>query len=544
MITLREILKMQAFLGFKVIAGTAGLDRDVSTVSVMDAPDIYKWMKGGEFLITSAYSIKDKPGYIKTLIENLDRKGAAAFGVKFGRFISEFPKEALEKAEELNFPIVHIPNEFAFTDVINPVLREVIDSQSKKMIYTENIHKIFTKMVLEDESIPTILHFLEKYIHCRVYFLDTCFYKTYASTEEENESVLFQKLKKQIPHFKDVAKLLREYQHYKLYINEEDYGYIVLGERLEEYDVLFEDYYKTAVEQAGTVLILKIQKQLATAQIEANYREQFVQDLLLSNFKSKEEIMNRAAIYNWNLSQGGVAVIVDVDHFKQLYLHQLNRDRNRTMENSMKRIFHICRQIVDKEYEQSVFSKFSDQIVFIISGGSKDKGLFLARLKEVFTEVKGEIKRTTEFSATIGIGNYKDDIAEIPASWEEARKAIRISQNRMKEDTIASYHELGAFKLLSLISSSEEADEFYNDYIEKLREYDDHCHTELLNTVHMLVACGWNMKETSEKLFIHYNSMKYRYQKISRILNVDLKEQEIRLNMELALKLYQIRIGV
>jgi purine catabolism regulator len=43
---------MEQFEGFEVLAGKGGLDRRVSTVTVMDAPDIYNWMKGGEFLIT------------------------------------------------------------------------------------------------------------------------------------------------------------------------------------------------------------------------------------------------------------------------------------------------------------------------------------------------------------------------------------------------------------------------------------------------------------------------------------------------------------
>lgn len=129
---LKEVLAMPAFKDFRLVAGSGGIEKDVVTVSVMDAPDIYKWMKGGEFLITSGYVVKDQPEYIKSLIINLKKWGAAALGVKFDRFIHAFPEEALQTADELQFPIISIPFEFAFTDVINPVLREVIDSQSKK----------------------------------------------------------------------------------------------------------------------------------------------------------------------------------------------------------------------------------------------------------------------------------------------------------------------------------------------------------------------------------------------------------------------------
>ena len=81
MIKLREILSMPVFRNFRVVAGEGGIDREVGTVSVMDAPDIYKWMKGGEFLITTGYAVKDRPEYIRSLIINLDKGGAAALGM-------------------------------------------------------------------------------------------------------------------------------------------------------------------------------------------------------------------------------------------------------------------------------------------------------------------------------------------------------------------------------------------------------------------------------------------------------------------------------
>ncbi len=104
MYKLSDLLSDPHFEGFKVIAGAGGMDREITTISVMDAPDIWQWMKGGEFLITSGYAVKDDPGYIKELIEKLDDKGVAGFGVKFDRFIHQFSRETLDTADRLGFP--------------------------------------------------------------------------------------------------------------------------------------------------------------------------------------------------------------------------------------------------------------------------------------------------------------------------------------------------------------------------------------------------------------------------------------------------------
>lgn len=542
MIKLKEILQMPAFKDFKVIAGHEGIGRDISTVSVMDAPDIYKWMKGGEFLITSGYAVKDQPDYLKSLIMNLETWGASAFGIKIERFIHEFPQEALAEADRLGFPIVAIPYEFAFTDVINPVLREVIDNQSRKMMYTEGIHEAFTGMVLRDEDIPVILDYLKQQIHCEVAVADTFFSKVYFSKDTAENDDIYRKLDNVFDSSRNTNAEIERYHHYRLYINDEEYGYIITGKRLGDYDEFFEDYYKIAIEQAGTIVILKIQKQIATVQIEADYREQFVQDMLFRNIGSKEEIINRAMIYNWNLYSGGIVVIVDVDHFKLQYLERLDQERNRLLEDTMRKVLLVSKRIIRRYYQNFIYSKLSDQIVFIVTDGFEDKVFFVKQLKEILEEVREEIKKTVSFTVTIGAGNYKKDIGQIHNSFEEAKKAISISRNMKRENVITVYDELGAFKLLSLVSNCEEALEFQEQYIWKLEEYDKRYHTEMLNTLIMLVSCGWNLKETSGKLYIHYNSMKYRYQKICKILDIDFQNQDQKLNLELALKLYQINM--
>ena len=63
--------------------------------------------------------------------------------------------------------------------MINPVLQEVINHQSRILQYSERVHQACTKMVLEDEDISTILSFLEEHIHQEAAFVDTCLIKTY-----------------------------------------------------------------------------------------------------------------------------------------------------------------------------------------------------------------------------------------------------------------------------------------------------------------------------------------------------------------------------
>lgn len=50
-LTLREVLATPSFQETEVLAGSSGLDRVVSSVNVMENPDIIPWVKNRELLI-------------------------------------------------------------------------------------------------------------------------------------------------------------------------------------------------------------------------------------------------------------------------------------------------------------------------------------------------------------------------------------------------------------------------------------------------------------------------------------------------------------
>lgn len=404
MFTVKDMLEIPDFRDFRIIAGEGGSSREIKTVSVMDAPDIYEWMKGGEFLITSAYVMREHPEQAADLIERLVENGASAFGIKFTRFIDGLPKEALETAEKLNFPIISIPVEFAFTDVIDPVLREIVD-----------------------------------------------------------------------------------------------------------------------------------------AQIEAKYREEFVQDLIYSNIKYREEVYNRAEIYHWDFRNGGMVVIVDVDDFKLKYAEGLDRQKNERMEWDMSRVMRISGNILRQSGHQISFSKLNDRIVYIVSfvQGMEE----ISRLRELLERLREEIHRQTELTVTIGVGKYCGDIFDISESFQEAKKAIVISRTLYPRDRVSCYEELGIYKLLNLVKNTPEAEEFEEKYVTKLKEYDRKNKSELWDTLAVLVQCGWNMRKASEQLYIHYNSMKYRYRKICEVLGEDLQNYDRRLDAQIAVDLHLLGKG-
>lgn len=100
------------------MAGATGLDREITSVNVMEVPDIDNWIHPGDLLITTMYPLRDQQVNIETLIPRLHGKGLAGLVVKLHRYIDDLPILAIDQANDLGFPIIEIPSETSFVDLI------------------------------------------------------------------------------------------------------------------------------------------------------------------------------------------------------------------------------------------------------------------------------------------------------------------------------------------------------------------------------------------------------------------------------------------
>ena len=67
-LTVRELLTAQELAETELIAGAGGLDRPVRGVNVMEAPDIARWLRGGELLLSTGYQFCDQPDDFDDLV--------------------------------------------------------------------------------------------------------------------------------------------------------------------------------------------------------------------------------------------------------------------------------------------------------------------------------------------------------------------------------------------------------------------------------------------------------------------------------------------
>ena len=85
-LTVRELLLAEEMKDIKVLAGDRGLDKEIKGVTIIEAPDIVKFIDGGEVLLTGLYAFRScTVDEFRTYINELSRKSVSALVLKRGR---------------------------------------------------------------------------------------------------------------------------------------------------------------------------------------------------------------------------------------------------------------------------------------------------------------------------------------------------------------------------------------------------------------------------------------------------------------------------
>lgn len=535
--TVEELLQLPTIKGLKLISGNLGVHREISTVTVVDTPDGFQWLKGNEVVITTTYALEKTPNAFLDFISKLLSRNISALIVKSDRYIKVIPENAKKLCDEKALPLIYCPAIYAFTDIINPALSGIISKQAEQLKESSKIHESFLELAINDRSIHQILQTLSTLIQEPTAYVDTVFHKVYFSENVSEDSLYLKGLSYEI-----ILNEYREkYQCIDVVNKEQKFGYIMLlSDRSDRtYPDTDSNIYKTAIEYASIVIILRMQIRISNRMIEEKYYSSFVGDLMLNNVKTREEINTRAHLYGWNLDGGGFVAIIDINNIKKYYLRNLDTGTNEKLQKYTDQIFDTSIKYIKQAFPSTIYYSQSDFIAFLITG----KLPVSARktLADTFSQIQHSLLNAVPFTISMGVGMYVDDIINIHNSYQQAKQVIQTVYQIQQFNRLFFYDQIGIYRLLFSISSNNEAIEFCDKYVKPLQQYDDQHHANLIETLQSIINCGWNLKLASEKLFLHYNSVKYRFQKICDLLEIDLRDNSRHTEIELALKIYLIQ---
>lgn len=534
-----EILEHELLEHATVIAGHAGLDREVRWVHNSGVPDAADWLNGGELVMTTFINMPDDEEGQCAYIQKMAEKDVAGLAITVGRYIEEVPQYLLDTADTCQFPLIEIPYTARFVDIAKAINERISESSLHMARRALTIHQTLTNLVLEGGGLAHLAERLAELLGHSVSIenerFDAIATHNIAEIDEarrytqlhgrtdprlvnalEKRGILPEiRKEKRAQHLPSMPEVGLEMERIlaPIVVHGEIYGFmwVIADEhRLSEIDMM-------AIESGSTIAALMMLYQESVQSAEASLKGSLMSQLIEGN-ASRETILTDASMrYGVDLRSPYVMMIVECGMNGSQKLATLYRTLN---------------QMISNDGWQAVVGQFAGQIVILAQDDEHLKAL-AARIQErtALSKLCGDsIPR-------VGVSDLQQGADNVRCAYDQCQDVLHIMRRIDPKGRVIYFSELGYIHTLYHAGKGTLTG---NQYVPLLRLLLDEKQADLFRTLEAYLDSGGNGVGTAELLHIHRSTLNYRLQRINHIIEFNLQDPIIRTNLQVALKLMRL----
>lgn len=536
---LADVLGLDSFVGAEVIAGRAGLDRVVAGLNVMEVPDVLAWVKPHELILTTGFPLVSPAREVRAeeltdLVRGLDAKGLAGFCIKLGRYVDEIPREVLDVADALSFPIVRLPAGVAFDDLLKDAYARLNTFQSSVLEQIDALHAALTMIVLEGGDLDQIAAEVSEVLSVGIAITSTDGREWASALTEGQRMTLGEadlvdetgRLRVERARIGPIAVADGELRVLFVAASGTELARLVVLS--DERALQASDVY--ALERAATVAALLITREQAVNAVEGKYRGDFLRDVFQSRAGSAQYVAEHASGLGWDLDRPVVVVVAQLDPIESGESPASGRIRRGWQD----RFAAAWRQVVGGRDRSVPVADFSAEVVALLPVDEAGEDS-VAIVRSTLAAVRGDSGGgRRSFSA--GISRVVTSIEGLPEGYAHARKAVEVGRKMMGRGSTTFFDDLGVRRLLSLIDDNDELNDFAREVLGELAD-DTSTAADLRGTLQVLLDTNLNVAEAARLQHFHYNTMRYRVSKLEGLLGPFSANPHIRLDVAMALQI-------
>jgi purine catabolism regulator len=469
-----------------VLSGHDHLDHVVRWVHSADLYDIAPLLRGNEMLLTNGVGLvgvdeKARRLYVRRLAES----GVAGLCFEVGRTFARVPREMVDEAVEVGLPIVELQPALRFTEVAEAVNSELIDRSVARLRHADEISRTLSEALARGASLTELIEKVAATLG------------TWARLSDYAGRIVV------------------------------DAGEPVQDGPSAEAPVLVEGmaWGRLTAGTAGipTVLVEAVMDRAPTVLGLCLIREQNdvagglrAQQVLLHHLVANEPADR--TVLEARLRAAGVATS---DHHYACIAVDPSR-----VESAA----HVVDAIV-RLVGSGVFGLVDGVLCGVVAGPADSASPKVAQVARntALKELWPQSRLCAAVSRTIR------DVAELPRAMSETRATLRLGQDLHMNETVVSTQALALERLLCAHGDPEITRQFVDDQIGALARADSAKNSQLSHTVEVLAACGGSKAEAAKRLHVRRQSLYYRLDQISRLLDVDVDDPKQLITLAVAI---------
>ncbi|EKF20432.1 sugar diacid utilization regulator [Nitratireductor pacificus pht-3B] len=511
-----------------LLAGKKGLDRVVKTATVLDAPDAVRWLRGEELALTSTYPLLQLRHRLDHFIRELVEYGASGLGLKLNRYMKRVPQKMIDCANALDFPIVVVPENVAWVEIITPVMSSYFEARAGKVIQPELFGGRLSQVSLVDSALQDLLGDLNTLLTNPV------------MVTSPMDGLILSAPSNPEPDMQDALALLEEDGWACEAIGANRAFTRRTGRRT---SIVFTPY-EQANGMTGMLVVVERNRKLSNEELDhLGYAK------VLISLKVRQIRADQSAIFE----RQNELVLSLIDRSLGNQTHAALTARYSGMGKRLHAryvgivvAFHDIDPIRLRGLSNALrvhFSKHGETITGVIANNR----VVIMVPEDDERLCQPDIFREQIDTRLLTIGAqevvWSAGISQVTAvehfyrAYEQAVQALEHGRSTSNAGGVNLYDETGFYRLFSKGSMQPDVHRFVHEWLGTLIDHDKRHRVDLIDTFRIFLDSNGSYRETARVLNIHHNTVRYRISQITEMTGKKALQPKLRLHYHLALKL-------
>jgi purine catabolism regulator len=521
---LLDVLALDVLARTQIVAGLAGIGREVRWVHIVDLPDILPWVRPDQFLLTTGYAWPREEDAQRSLIRALAERNLAGVGMAVPQFFEHFSEVAHEEADRVALPLLEIPWDVPFAQITEVVHRAILSEQYRMIEQSEAIHRALTRAALEVGNLQDLATTLGKLIRRAVTLedMDGRVLADYALEQDEDGVRRATRAQGQSPpelmaeldkrgymqalHTKNMSLHIPALPHLDftarvvcpIRLKEELVGlvWIIEGERvLSELDL-------RAAEHIAVVAALQMAHQRELTLLEAQFGYTFLDSLLEGRFEPTPHALERAQLLGFDPNETYRVGLLVLDEPVPLSREGFLR-RERLAERLRQRLSFLG--------ISPLLSVSLNQISFLLPESCSGERIW---------------QDLAEEGVTLAFGQQHRGVEGVEYGYREVLSLLAY----LPSNTLCYYETLLLPRVL--LGDQEARHVFLDVLFGRLKQQRNG--DILLETLLAWAHAGFHFAPVAQQLHIHHKTLQYRLSRAAELAKLDLADPDVRFRLQLA----------
>ena len=525
--SVRNILTLLVLRDAQLVAGGEGLERRVSWACRMRARlPAFETIRGGELALLGLLQLRRISETLPHLLKTLYNEGVAAVAVA-APSVEALGNEAVTTADQFHLPLILLPPTVSLEEIEREVITFVVTFRGEiERRATEVSHQLM-QLSVHGAGMQGVCEEIARSCGKWVVVQDAEQHvRLQASPPQASSLSLPTTLTDESLHQQDLARIM-----VPILIRHEVVGYLsLIGQ-----DATFDYPERIIMGQVAPILALEFARERERSEVESRYKAEAFMDVLHGNYQQADEMVARARLLGYDLSMPQVVAIAEFSPSEPDYAVGTPQAQwSKRIQSELLRTWPTC-----------WISSESRRVLALLPLPPIDNEVEAERESEnaIFTRLErldARLQQTMNTSLpvySIGIGHVAQSLQAIPQSFRQAQQALEIGRRLFGEGKIHSFARLGIYRLLFHLYGHEELSDFYQETLGPLLDSDTRSNSALIETLEGFFRCNGNLSETARIMHLHRNSLLYRLGRIEELLGRSLEDSELRLALQIALKI-------